>query len=966
MRTPRWVMKMYYEACVQKTLVEQASKRNAKNETEIAAKFEELKRQQASWNAQTKQDEMEELTALCETQKNVIADLTSKLQMAQAGTMLSQHNSSTALQLEQKVASLEVTNAFLLEQRDSLQGQLAAQNSSSTQIATGKIQEAQLVIDKLQAENDRFKTMINQLKQATTVLVQKEESFVATITKKDQELSSCKTRIKSLMDQVAAANSKPVVAQKVGSGAVLSEREAVNSKLTLSEVDDDDSADGVIAFPVASSWLTSHEKQELLSQIVLDSKEENSFIRLLGKTFPTGKDAETLVHGILLIFQRHNRMIELIFDMIDAELKTCPNPMQLFRGEEFPPRMIRAFTRLTGVSFAQRVLGGLIEEIMDNDIFIKLDTRFDDETTEAIDLGQMINLCTLWCERFVEAILNSLPEFPVDFLRIARYLTQQTKQKWDTDPTAVKSAVAGFVFLRFFCPCIASPQNWGFKACSPNAMKTLLLIGKVLQCLANGVSTFKEDSLKCMDFFLIKHQNRVNAFVNEIQNWPPKIFGGTEGPSVLEAMCHKKRPDIMKNQDSTMNYLVNHTWKYNLEVSSHTRFEVLLETLTPYLQAGPDGHQTLGSSFPSSDDHPVVKGVLYTVLDNTSIISAYANSLSTLAKNPNHAGQVKEAIHHLGSLFYSNNLLGPFLKAFVRYDSYGASTEREFFFEGIARLALDWLFQASIGPWLQSVWKPIIEEIAKNKASLEVDIEIDETANVKANFDVVSKYFDRLMTAAMNNLATMPDGFWDFANGCGTYTQINNCGFRHFCINFLASVIQNPSSQVTGQIHANSLRTFGIISDMMRNVGTEEISLICNFPSPAATIDGYINTFNVWQSTQPQPVILPVNFGEVYGHLVKVVDFCLSQKKEMLANLQNEPETIVHRIGFGLNELLESLNPTSAPVISSQNIPAAGSPAAKPVKATSAPTTAEPASPPSKKSAPKIAVKGKTPSSARK
>lgn len=69
--------------------------------------------------------------------------------------------------------------------------------------------------------------------------------------------------------------------------------------------------------------------------------------------------------------------------------------MQLFRGEEFPPRMIRAFTRLTGIAFAQKVVGPLIDELMDKDVNIKLDTRFDDETSEVVDLDAMLTLCVV-------------------------------------------------------------------------------------------------------------------------------------------------------------------------------------------------------------------------------------------------------------------------------------------------------------------------------------------------------------------------------------------------------------------------------------------------------------------------------------------------------------------------------------------------------------------------------------------
>jgi hypothetical protein len=49
----------------------------------------------------------------------------------------------------------------------------------------------------------------------------------------------------------------------------------------------------------------------------------------------------------------------------------------------------------------------------------------------------------------LDAILNSVNKFPVEFRRIANHLTKQTYKRWQ-DMVAVQGSIAGFIFLRFF------------------------------------------------------------------------------------------------------------------------------------------------------------------------------------------------------------------------------------------------------------------------------------------------------------------------------------------------------------------------------------------------------------------------------------------------------------------------------------------------------------------------------------
>jgi hypothetical protein len=58
--------------------------------------------------------------------------------------------------------------------------------------------------------------------------------------------------------------------------------------------------------------------------------------------------------------------------------------------------------------------------------------------------------------------------------------------------------VGAIFFLRFFCPAIISPQNFDILNAIPNtnARRTLILIAKIIQLLANNMKLEKESFIK--------------------------------------------------------------------------------------------------------------------------------------------------------------------------------------------------------------------------------------------------------------------------------------------------------------------------------------------------------------------------------------------------------------------------------------------------------------------------------------
>jgi hypothetical protein len=91
-----------------------------------------------------------------------------------------------------------------------------------------------------------------------------------------------------------------------------------------------------------------------------------------------------------------------------------------------------------------------------------------------------------WCVR-CNSCHSSSSHFHANFARVVwQHLHKKVKQYF---PDSALKLVGGFLFLRFFCPAILAPHNFGLvdEPPCPEAQRHLTLVTKTLQNLANGM-----------------------------------------------------------------------------------------------------------------------------------------------------------------------------------------------------------------------------------------------------------------------------------------------------------------------------------------------------------------------------------------------------------------------------------------------------------------------------------------------
>ncbi|KAL6043897.1 PH domain-containing protein [Balamuthia mandrillaris] len=130
------------------------------------------------------------------------------------------------------------------------------------------------------------------------------------------------------------------------------------------------------------------------------------------------------------------------------------------------------------------------------------------------------------------AILKSEPQCPREIRELAAHLRHKTQKKFPE--LDLRVSVGGYLFLRFFCPAIVSPQYFGLVAeedyaiGSPEA-QNLIGVSKLLQQLINTDEDTTPLSLKELAVFISTKSPLVHSFLDHLSS--PQDSLGTRSRS---------------------------------------------------------------------------------------------------------------------------------------------------------------------------------------------------------------------------------------------------------------------------------------------------------------------------------------------------------------------------------------------------------------------------------------------------
>jgi Ras GTPase-activating-like protein IQGAP2/3 len=149
---------------------------------------------------------------------------------------------------------------------------------------------------------------------------------------------------------------------------------------------------------------------------------------------------------------------------------------------------------------------------------ITSDQAAEHEQVQAIIAPRLTMLMEI-ATSFLETIIEGLDETPYGIRWICKQIRSLSKRKYpDAQDQTICTLIGGFFFLRFINPAIVTPRSYMLIDGTPadHPRRTLTLIAKMLQNLANKPSYAKEPYMAKLQPFIHQNKERVNKFMLDL------------------------------------------------------------------------------------------------------------------------------------------------------------------------------------------------------------------------------------------------------------------------------------------------------------------------------------------------------------------------------------------------------------------------------------------------------------------
>ncbi|KAH8928135.1 hypothetical protein BT69DRAFT_1329865 [Atractiella rhizophila] len=249
--------------------------------------------------------------------------------------------------------------------------------------------------------------------------------------------------------------------------------------------------------------------------------------------------------GIMLrIFDASDQAVQRIVQMARVEISTfSANPTTLFRGNTLFTKLVEAFMRWRGMDYVDKAVGGVVRKICAEKVVLEIDPS---KCKNEKEVKENVKELKKWSEACWRSIYDSRSACPAyvalpssgsgeyteaedrELRSVFYHIQQLVRDHFKKDQDAMRfTSISAFVFLRFFVPAILYPKLWGVVPRQPGegCRRTLTLIGKTLQGLANMSTSFQEPGMKNMSDFLAENQS---AFIDFIAGISTETDSGTK------------------------------------------------------------------------------------------------------------------------------------------------------------------------------------------------------------------------------------------------------------------------------------------------------------------------------------------------------------------------------------------------------------------------------------------------------
>lgn len=127
----------------------------------------------------------------------------------------------------------------------------------------------------------------------------------------------------------------------------------------------------------------------------------------------------------------------------------------LFRSNSMVSKMFKFYSRLIGLPYLYTTIGPELNELIEEELGLEVDPEKMEEGT---DLDEMRWTLMAQSQKILKTILASDGDCPAQFRQLFAHIKKCVGERF---PENVNTTIGGFIFLRFFCPAVSSPEAYG-------------------------------------------------------------------------------------------------------------------------------------------------------------------------------------------------------------------------------------------------------------------------------------------------------------------------------------------------------------------------------------------------------------------------------------------------------------------------------------------------------------------------
>lgn len=234
------------------------------------------------------------------------------------------------------------------------------------------------------------------------------------------------------------------------------------------------------------------------------------------------------------------KQLDVVFEMLLAEeIQNVSRTSDIFRRNSILTKLLAKLAKDYGLNYLTIVLKDFVLEFTTKEIVFNVEKEEEDNFNPDLFMSYL--------NRLVDLIVNSVDSMPDSFKYICSQIYKRVCEKV---PDSGLVAVGSFIFLRFFCPAIISPESFfGIGVIDHQNKKSLLQLVKVIQNMANKTMSLpKSKGLHSKTDELEEINKKIFGFLEEISKFD------SEGKYPFETIEELPIPELRYNHKFFFTY----------------------------------------------------------------------------------------------------------------------------------------------------------------------------------------------------------------------------------------------------------------------------------------------------------------------------------------------------------------------------------------------------------------------------